>query len=78
MSLLSRLTHPPRVESSELKTAEEVDAFIDARALEYSSQLEDEFVRRALGLGVEGGMVLDVGSRVGLIALKVLWQNENF
>ena len=29
-------------------------------------------------LGVGGGMVLDVGTRVGLIALKILWQNENF
>jgi ubiquinone/menaquinone biosynthesis C-methylase UbiE len=78
MSLLSRLTHPPRLESPELATADEIDAFIDSRALEYPTQIEDEFVKRALALGVDGGMILDVGTRVGLIALKMLWQNENF
>ncbi len=78
MSIISRLTHPPRVEGPELETFEEVDAFIDARALDYSSQLEDKFVKHALDLGVENGMILDVGTRVGLIALKILWQNENF
>jgi ubiquinone/menaquinone biosynthesis C-methylase UbiE len=78
MSFLSRLTHPPRLECAELATAEQVDAFIDSRALEYSTQLEDAFVKRSLELGVDGGMVLDVGTRVGLIALKILWQNENF
>src|SRR2546426_1284128 len=78
MSILSRLTHWPRVESSELETPEQVDAFIDSRALEYSTRLEDDFVQRAVSLGVDGGMILDVGTRVGLIALKILWQNENF
>ena len=78
MSILSLLTHPRRVESPELTTSGEIDAFIDSRALEYSTKLEDEFVQRALGLGVDGGMILDVGTRVGLIALKILWQNENF
>src|SRR5439155_20757156 len=34
--------------------------------------------QRALGLGVESGMILDVGTRVGLVVLKMLWQNENF
>jgi ubiquinone/menaquinone biosynthesis C-methylase UbiE len=78
MSLLSRLTHPRRIECAELETPEQIDAFIDSRALEYSTQLEEAFVKRALELGVDGGMVLDVGTRVGLIALKILWQNENF
>jgi ubiquinone/menaquinone biosynthesis C-methylase UbiE len=78
MSLFSRLMHPRRIERAELATPEQVDAFIDSRALEYSTQLEDAFVKRALELGVDGGMVLDVGTRVGLIALKILWQNENF
>src|SRR5207249_9587881 len=40
--------------------------------------IEDDLVRRAVALDVEGGMILDVGTRVGLIALKILWQNENF
>ncbi len=78
MSILSRLTHPRRIECAELETPEQVEAFIDSRVLEYSTRLEDAFVKRALELGVDGGMVLDVGTRVGLIALKILWQNENF
>src|SRR6516225_2175367 len=77
-TFLSRLTHPSRVESAELETAEQIDAFIDSRALEYATKIENEFVTRALGLGVDGGMILDVGTRVGLIPLKMLWQNENF
>src|SRR5438132_11629754 len=78
LSVLSRLTHPARVESPELQTPEEIDAFIDSRALEYPTKIEDDFVQRALGLGVDAGMILDVGTRVGLIPLKMLWQNENF
>jgi ubiquinone/menaquinone biosynthesis C-methylase UbiE len=57
---------------------EDVAAFIESRTLPYPSQLEDDFAARALKLGVESGMVLDVGTRVGLAALKILWQNENF
>src|SRR5262249_59238117 len=76
--LISRLTHRARVESPELETSEQIDAFIDSRALEYPTKIEDEFVQRALALGVDGGMILDVGTRVGLIPLKMLWQNENF
>src|SRR5262245_47275588 len=78
MSFLSRLTHFPRQQNAELETEEAVDAFIDSRALEYPTKIEEEFVQRALGLGVDGGMILDVGTRVGLIVLKMLWQNENF
>jgi ubiquinone/menaquinone biosynthesis C-methylase UbiE len=78
MSYFSRLTHPSRKESPELDTPEQIDAFIDSRSLEYPTKIEDDFVQRALGLGIDGGMILDVGSRVGLILLKVLWQNENF
>src|SRR5207244_941934 len=78
MRLLSRLIHPARVESPELDRPDEIDAFIDSRSLEHPAKIEDDFVRRALALGVDGGMILDVGTRVGLIALKILWQNENF
>src|SRR5881628_3138927 len=78
MRLLSRLIHPARVEASELDRPDEIDAFIDSRSLEYPTKIEDDFVRRALALGVEGGMILDVGTRVGLIPLKILWRNENF
>lgn len=78
MIFFSRLTHPARIESAELATPDQIDAFIDSRALAYPTQIEDDFVQRALGLGVGTGMILDVGTRVGLILLKMLWQNENF
>src|SRR5262245_61346067 len=78
MSFWSSLIHPPRIESPELETPDQIDAFIDSRSLEYPTKIEDEFVQHALGLGVDGGMILDVGTRVGLIPLKILWQNENF
>src|SRR5437867_12671316 len=77
MRLLSRLIHPARVEASELDQPDEIDAFIDSRSLEHPTKIEDDFVRRALVRGVEGGMILDVGTRLGLIALKMLCQNEN-
>jgi len=72
------LWHPRRVAQRDEDSAEDIQAFIDSRTLEYASQLEDEFVKRALNLGVESGMILDVGTRAGLILLKILWQNENF
>jgi ubiquinone/menaquinone biosynthesis C-methylase UbiE len=78
MSFLARLTHSPRIGSSELRTEEEIDAFIDSRALEYPTKVEEEFVQRASALGVDTGMILDVGTRTGLILLKMLWHNENF
>jgi SAM-dependent methyltransferase len=77
-NLFSRLTHPARIESAELETPEQIDAFIDSRALEYPTKIEEDFVQRALALGVDAGMILDVGTRVGLIPLRMLWQNENF
>jgi ubiquinone/menaquinone biosynthesis C-methylase UbiE len=78
MTFFSRLIHPPRIESPELQTPEEIDAFIDSRPLEYPTKIEDDFVQRALRLGLESGMILDVGTRVGLIPLRMLWENENF
>jgi ubiquinone/menaquinone biosynthesis C-methylase UbiE len=78
LSLFTHLTHPRRIPFPSTETAGDIDAFIDSRALEYPTKLEDEFVERAVNLGVESGMVLDVGTRAGLVALKILWQNENF
>jgi ubiquinone/menaquinone biosynthesis C-methylase UbiE len=78
MISLSRLWRPSRVAYPEVDTPEEVTAFIESRALEFPAKLEDEFASHALKLGVESGMVLDVGTRVGLTLLKILWQNENF
>lgn len=78
MSFLTRFTHGARRESPELENPEQIDAFIESRALEYPTRLEEDFVRNAIGLGVDSGMILDVGTRVGIIPLKILWQNENF
>jgi ubiquinone/menaquinone biosynthesis C-methylase UbiE len=76
-SLWHPLLYPSRLPCPADISPEDVRAFIDSRAREYSTHLEDEFARRALGLGIESGIVLDVGTRVGLIALKIVWQNEN-
>ena len=78
MSSVSWLWHPSRIAHRGEDSPEDVQAFIESRSLEYPSKLEDEFVNRALNLGVESGMILDVGTRAGLIPLKILWQNENF
>ena len=72
------LTHAPRLTPTLSLSAEDFDAFVDSRALEHATSLEDAFVERALGLGVENGTLLDVGTQAGLIALKILWRNENF
>ena len=76
--LVSRWIHPARVIPKRDDSTEDIDAFIDSRALEYATKSDDAFVERALKLGVGSGMVLDVGTRAGLIVLKILWQNENF
>ena len=33
-------------------------------------------MQRALGLGVDSGVVFDLGSQLGLVPLKILWHNE--
>src|SRR5262245_41142013 len=76
--VISRLIRPRRTPNLDDDSPEDIQAFIESRALEYPSKLEDEFVKRALNLGVDSGMVLDVGTRVGLIPLKILWHNPNF
>jgi len=76
-SAMANLFYPSRAESPSQDSSEDVAAYIESRSLPYPAQLEDDFAHRALSLGVESGMVLDVGTRVGLIALKMLWQNEN-
>jgi ubiquinone/menaquinone biosynthesis C-methylase UbiE len=76
-SLWHPILYPSRLPCSAEISSEDVRAFIDSRTREYSTRLEDELATRALGLGIESGIVLDVGTRVGLIALKIVWQNEN-
>ena len=76
-SLWHPLLYPSRLPCPAETSSEDVSAFIDSRSKEYPSKLEDDFAVRALALGIDGGIVLDVGTRVGLIALKIAWQNEN-
>src|SRR5215510_13836864 len=76
-SLWHPLVYPSRLPCPADLSPEDVSAFIDSRAREYPSKAEDDFATRALALGIDGGIVLDVGTRVGLIALKIVWQNEN-
>lgn len=75
---IASICYSSRADILSQDSIEEVATFIESRTLPYPSQLEDDFAARALKLGVESGMVLDVGTRVGLAALKLLWQNENF
>ena len=76
-SLWHPLLYPSRLPCPAEVSSQDVSAFIESRAREYSSRLEDDFTNRALGLGVEGGILLDVGTHVGLIALKIVWNNES-
>lgn len=75
---IASLCYPSRAASPSTDSPEDIATYIESRTLPYPSQLEDDFASRALKLGVESGMVLDVGTRVGIVALKLLWQNENF
>jgi ubiquinone/menaquinone biosynthesis C-methylase UbiE len=77
MGLWHPLVYPSRLPFPAQIPLEDVQAFIESREREYASKLEDEFAARAQGLGIESGIVLDVGTRVGLIALKIVWHNEN-
>jgi len=74
---ISRLIHPTRMLPNQADISdEEIEAWVDAAALEYFSELDQEFIERVLALGVDTGMLLDVGSQLGLIPLKILWQKD--
>ena len=72
-SLWQPLIYPSRLPFPSEISAEDISAFIDSRTREHASSLEDEFATRALSLGIESGIVLDVGTRAGLIALKIVF-----
>jgi ubiquinone/menaquinone biosynthesis C-methylase UbiE len=74
---LTGLWRAPRAAYFE-EREDDVDAFIVSRSIEQVGRLEDAFVSRALGLGVGSGMLLDVGTRSGLILLKIVNLNEGF
>lgn len=80
MRLLGRLAHPGRqafAGRDDADDEEEIEGWVEAAARPYFSSLEEDFVDRALGLGVSGGMVLDLGSPLGLVAMKMLWKRED-
>jgi len=71
------LLYPTRLPVPSEISSDDIQALIDSRTSEYASRLEDDFATRALGLGIESGILLDAGTRVGLTALKIIWRNEN-
>ena len=48
---------------------EEVEAYASGTALRHLEALDEEFVDRALNLGVDSGLVLDVGTGSGVLAI---------
>lgn len=77
MGLWHPIVYPSRLPFPAEISSEDIQAFIESRNREHPGRMEDEFAARALTLGIESGIVLDVGTRAGLIALKIIWQNEN-
>ncbi len=76
---LSPIFYPPRVVSPETDvTEDEIEAWVEASGLDHFATLDGTFVDRSVDLGVESGMIFDLGSRLGLIALKILWNHEDF
>ena len=76
---LSPFIYSPRIVSPESDvTTEEIEAWVEASGHDHFASLDGTFVDRAVGLGVESGMILDLGSRLGLIPLKMLWSHEDF
>ena len=76
-SLLARLVYPARVPVGETQVGEEeVEAWVEAAGDDYFVAMDQSFVDRARGLGVDSGMVLDLGSRLGLVPMKILWEEE--
>ena len=78
-STLARLIYPPRLPVSQIDlTDEEIEAWVEATDEPYFKTKDHAFVERARSLGVDGGMVLDLGSPLGLVAMKILWDEEDF
>lgn len=77
-TLLHRVLYPPR-RAFRLPTPEddEIEGWVEASGMAYFSSLDEEFVNRALGLGISSGMLLDLDSRLGLVAMKMLWKQED-
>jgi SAM-dependent methyltransferase len=77
-TVLTRLVYPDRqVFRIAGPEDDEIEGWVEAAALPYFSSLDEDFVNRALGLGVTSGMVLDLNSPLGLIPMKILWKQED-
>jgi ubiquinone/menaquinone biosynthesis C-methylase UbiE len=68
----------PRIPEPEIMAAEEeAEAYASATALRHLEALDDSFVDQALQLGVETGMVLDLGTGPGQIPIKLALRNPS-
>ena len=77
-AILDRLIRSERqVPASPQPGEDEIEGWVEAAGVDYFSSLEEDFVNRALDLGVSSGMVLDLNSRLGLVAMKMLWKQED-
>jgi SAM-dependent methyltransferase len=81
-NLWTRLVYPPRQPfggpPDEAEEVRQVDGWVEAASREYFSTIDEEFVDRAIDLGVSSGMILDINSPLGLVPMKILWKREDF
>jgi SAM-dependent methyltransferase len=75
--LITRLIYSERVRTEFTETEDEIEGWVAAAGLDYFSSLDEDFVNRAIDLGVSSGMVLDVNSRLGLVTMKLLWKKDD-
>ncbi len=69
----------PRVPEREVMSGEEeAEAYASATALRHLEALDDEFIDRALSLGVDSGDVLDIGTGPAQIPIKLALRNPSF
>jgi len=67
-----------RIPEPEVMAAEEeAEAYASATALRHLEALDDSFVDQVLTLGVEKGMVLDLGTGPGQIPIKLAMRNPS-
>jgi SAM-dependent methyltransferase len=75
--LADRLIYPHRSRTEiDPVSEDEVEAWVRVAGEDHFVRSDDAFVARARNLGVTSGMVLDLGSRLALIPMKILWEEE--
>jgi len=67
----------PRIPLPEAPSESELDGPAAAAALRHLEELDDDLVRRALGLGVASGAALDTAAGQGQIAIKLALGNTS-